>query len=220
MPITPFKRLGGKILSRASKYLAPVKKMEMEPTASTCSQLLFQLELRRWVQDGRAIPRLGDLGFKVFSQTDEDGILLSIFSIIGAPHKTCVEICAADGIECNTSNLILNHGWHGLLVDGNVELVAKGREFYRHSTHTYVYPPAFVCAWVKRDGVNDLISKEGFSGDVDLLSIDLDGVDYWIWESITVISPRVVVVEYQAFWGRTVPGRSRTRTTLTGTGNP
>jgi hypothetical protein len=163
----------------------------------------FQLKVTYWTiaKSGGALPGLAQAGFKVFSQTDEDGILLYIFSIIGCATKTSVEICAGNGIECNTSNLIINHGWHGLLVDGNEVLVKQGIEFYKKNPHTYVYPPTFAHSWITRDNINEVIRKNGFNGEIDLLSIDMDGVDYWIWEAIKVIEPRVVVVEYQDIIG-------------------
>jgi hypothetical protein len=127
--------------------------------------------------------------------------LLYIFSLIGSRSKTCVEICAGNGIECNSANLIVNHGWTGLLVDGNEKLVQEGREFYSKHRDTFSCPPKVVHAWIDRETVNDLIAANGFVGEIDLLSIDLDGVDYWIWEAIETIQPRVVVAETQCIWG-------------------
>lgn len=150
---------------------------------------------------GKALPSLSEVGFKCFSQTDEDGIVLYIFSIIGTTNKKSVEICAGNGIECNTANLIIHHKWTGLLVDDNQILVEQGREFYNKNPNTHVYPPRFANAWVTRDNVNDIIRQNGFEGEIDLLSIDMDGVDYWIWKAIDVIEPRVVVVEYQDILG-------------------
>jgi len=146
-------------------------------------------------------PSLAEVGFQAFSQADEDGILLYLFALIGASERTCVEICAGDGRECNTANLIINHGWTGLLVDGDARLVERGRRFYREHSHTRIAPPTFVHAWVTRDGVNHLVRSAGFSGEIDLLSLDLDGVDYWIWQALDVVQPRVVVVEYQDILG-------------------
>ena len=171
------------------------------------SQLQLHLQYRALLAAGAALPELRQVGFKVFSQTDEDGILLYILSVIGATTRTTVELCAGNGMECNTANLIINHGWHGLLVDGDAALVQQGKAFYSQHPNTYVFPPVWVHAWLTRDNVNDVIRRHGFSGEVDVLSIDMDGVDYWIWEAITVIEPRVVVVEYQDILG---PERSWT----------
>jgi hypothetical protein len=165
------------------------------------SQLQLTLAYRALVESGSTLPDLNQVGFKLYSQTDEDGILLYIFSIIGTVNKIAVEICAGNGIECNTANLIINHGWHGLLFDGNEALVKEGLDFYTRNSYTNIYPPKFVNSWVKRSFINQLLRNNGFEGEIDLLSLDLDGVDYWIWEAINVISPRVVVVEYQDIIG-------------------
>ena len=167
----------------------------------TAPQIQLKLAYQALNQSNKALPGIENVGFKVFSQTDEDGILLYIFSLIGATNKKCVEICAGNGIECNTANLIINHGWHGLLVDGNEALVNQGREFYKSNPYTYIYPPVFIHTWVTRDNINASLKNNAFEGEVDLLSIDMDGVDYWIWEAIDVIEPRVVVVEYQDIIG-------------------
>lgn len=169
--------------------------------ADAASQLQLMFFYRALAASGSALPAIDEVGFKVFSQTDEDGILLYIFAILGMTNKRSIEICAGNGIECNTANLIINHGWSGLLVDGDQTLVKQGKEFYSRNPSTRVYPPNFIDAWVTRDNVNELIEKNGFAGDIDLLSIDLDSVDYWIWEAIHVIDPRVVVVEYNGILG-------------------
>lgn len=165
------------------------------------AQIQLMLRYRELVDRGAALPHLSDVGFTCNSQTDEDGILLFLFAVLGTTSKSCVELCAADGRECNTANLILTHGWHGLLVDGSPTHIARARSYYRYSRRSRVFPPVIRQAWVTRDSVNTIITDAGFSGDVDLLSLDLDGVDYWIWDSVDAIRPRVVVVEFQDILG-------------------
>lgn len=201
--IRPFARRVRRFL--AAPLLEAVRRLPTEPDAA--AQIHLQLAYRQLVQEGRPLPPLDSIGFKVYSQADEDGILLFLFAVLGASRKFCVEICAGDGTECNTANLILNHGWHALLVDGDARLVEAGTKFYSQSRRTYPFPPRFVRSWVTRADVNDLLTRNGFEGEIDLLSLDLDGVDYWIWEAIEAIVPRVVVVEYQDILG---PDRSWT----------
>ncbi|MCP5346830.1 MAG: hypothetical protein R3F41_15465 [Gammaproteobacteria bacterium] len=188
-----------------------IEVMQNSSAVSKTNQLVLrQLWLTDFRNNGAILP-LGDVEFRAFSQNGEDGILLYIFSIIGTTNKKCVEICAGNGIECNSANLILNHGWQGLLIDGKAANVQKGKAFYSSHQDSFSFPPKFIEAWVERENVNQLISDNDFSGDVDLLSIDMDGVDYWIWDAIDVIKPRVVVVETQCIWGAdtsvTVPYR-------------
>ena len=141
------------------------------------------------------LPDLKDVGFRRYSEFEEDGILLYVFSLVPPINRTCVEICAGDGRQCNTANLIMNHGWWGHLFDGNERQVKVGRELFRKSKDTFVYPPRFTHAWITAENVNDLIAHSGARGPIDLLSLDIDGMDYWVWKAITVIEPQVVVCE-------------------------
>jgi hypothetical protein len=150
---------------------------------------------------------LPSLGFAAYSQTDEDGLLLAVFAALGMGQRLCVEICAGTGQESNSANLLLHHGWHGLLVDGDEKLVATGRRFFARHPNTFAFPPIYVHSWVTRENVNELVSGAGFTGEVDLLSLDMDGMDYWIWDALNVIQPRVVILEYQDIFG---PDRSVT----------
>lgn len=143
------------------------------------------------------MPSMQDVGFKVYSQFEEDGLLLYIFSVIGTSNKRVVEICAGDGIQCMAANLIINHGWSGLLFDGDEELVERGRKFFASHQSTWLHPPVFKAAWITRENIDQLIIENGFNGGVDLLSLDIDGNDYYIMEAITCIKPRVIICETQ-----------------------
>ncbi len=145
--------------------------------------------------------KLGDTGFRVFSQFDEDGILLYIFAALGAGRKYFVDIGAGDGINSNCANLAVNFGWHGLFIDGKAENIARGEAFYRQHADTWAYPPKFAHAMIERENINEVIGAAGFSGEVDLVSIDIDGNDYWIWDALTVIEPRVVIIETHIEFG-------------------
>ncbi len=158
------------------------------------TQIALGLKYRELLATQVVLP-LPEVEFRNYSQSGEDGILHYIFSLIGSGSRRAVEICAGNGSECNSANLVIHHGWHALLVDGSEKNVRQGRAFFAKHPGTRINGPVFVRAWVDRDSVNGLIQEHGFSGEVDLLSLDIDGVDYWIWDAITVMSPRVVVVE-------------------------
>jgi len=98
------------------------------------SQLLLGLKYRELAEKGIVLA-FGDVEFRNYSQNGEDGILWYVFSLIGTVNKTCVEICAGNGRECNTANLIINHGWTGLLFDGDLDNVETGGDFIE-STRT------------------------------------------------------------------------------------
>jgi len=133
--------------------------------------------------------------FKVYSKNGGDGILLYIFSKVGVTNRTFVEIGVEDGRECNTANLSLNFGWQGMIVDANKEWIESAKSFY---AGTKVRP---VHCFVTAENINQLLSDNGFNGEIDLLSIDIDSNDYWVWKAINAVSPRVVVVEYNSAFG-------------------
>jgi len=137
--------------------------------------------------------------YKVYSQNGEDGLILYIFSRIGALSNTFIEF-GAGGISSNTENLIVNFGWSGLLIDGDDNQLncLKNRLLKNNIGDEKV---SLLKAWITKDNINDLFKNNGMSGEVDLLSIDIDGNDYWIWDSIDVVQPRVVIVEYNASFG-------------------
>ena len=143
----------------------------------------------------KPLPTFDEVGFRCHSQYEEDGILLYIFALIGTTNKIAVEMCAGHGIVCNTTNLIVNHGWQGLLFDGSSQNVETGRQFFSQHPDTRLWPPQFVNAWITAENVNSIVQKEGISGKIDLLSLDMDGMDYWIWKALDCIEPRVVVCE-------------------------
>jgi len=173
----------------------------LSPSTSAVSQKSLGFLYRQLYAQKSPPLSFSEVGFRVQSQQEEDGILLFIFSLIGTTNKRCVEICAGDGIECNTANLIINHGWIGLLCDGNGTNIERARRFYTTHPDTRTWPPAIVKEWLTRSNVNSVIMDHGFQGDIDLLSVDVDGIDYWLWKEISCISPRVVVLEFNHLWG-------------------
>jgi hypothetical protein len=138
--------------------------------------------------------RLEPFGFKVYSQNDEDGIIAEIFRRIGSPSGTFVEFGVGDGLESNTLYLLLQ-GWCGLWIDGNERYVTKIRSRFDAVIQSNRLSVAH--SFIMRDNINPLIGRF-VQGEIDLLSVDIDGNDYHIWESIEVIQPRLVVIEYNA----------------------
>jgi hypothetical protein len=149
-----------------------------------------------------ALPSIFDVGFRVFSQFEEDGILLFLFAVLGMRTKLFVDIGAGDGVtDSNCANLAINFGWHGLFIDRDESKIMQGVQIYSRHPDTFLYPPIFKCATVTRENVNQIIREAGFEGEVDLLSIDIDGNDYWIWKSLECIQPRVVIIETHVEFG-------------------
>ena len=145
--------------------------------------------------------RLLDVGFKVFSQWDEDGIIQYLISRVPIENKMFVEFGVEDYHESNTRFLLIHNNWRGLLIDGNpsfIERIKKSELYWR-------YDLTAINAFVTKDNINELISSNGGKGDIGLLSIDIDGNDYWIWQAINIISPRIVICEYNSIFGCKVP---------------
>jgi len=186
-----FKRLGSPLLEQLGSAL----ETSNQTNEAVSQKVLMQQYRLMAAQHPELLPDFRDAGFRKYSQFEEDGLLLYIFSLLKPLNRVCVEICAGDGRECNTANLIINHGWWGHLFDGDERKVKIGRTFYARNKDTFVHPPRFTQAWITAENVNDEISKSGASGPIDLLSLDMDGVDYWVWKAIKVIEPQVVICE-------------------------
>lgn len=130
---------------------------------------------------------------KVFSQNGEDGILRELFRRIGTTGKFFVEFGVEDGLECNTANLSRRHAWSGVLIDGSPE------KFLQLERNYAAYPAVKrIEAFITRENIAALFESAGVPQTFDLLSIDIDGNDYWIWEALANYKPRVIVIEYNA----------------------
>ena len=181
------------------KFLIFKIRNRFSPVVQTSQKQLllkYQEQLKK-----NTLPKIEDTGFRVFSQFEEDGKLLFIFSVIGMDTKTFIEIGSDDGINSNSANLYFNFGWHGLFIDGNSQSIERGKYFYNKYPHSWFYKPTFICAKVTRENINELIQKSGYTGEIGLLSIDIDGNDYWVWDAIEVANPKVVIIETHVEFG-------------------
>lgn len=203
-------RPGFEVVEAVKRVVRTGRRWALEPllrrqTASLqIQQVQLVMEYKRLAAAEGQLPSYRDVGFRVFCDADEDGILLYLLSLVGSGRKQLIELGSAGADASNSSNLLLHHGWGGLLIDADDQAVATARAAYASQG---VMPPTMVAAWLTAENVNELIVEHGPSGEVDLLSIDIDGNDYWVWRAIDVVTPRVVVIEYQDILG---PDRSLT----------
>lgn len=137
------------------------------------------------------------VGFKVFSQWDEDGIIQYLISKIPIRHETFIEFGVENYLESNTRFLLVNNHWRGLVLDARQSDV----DYIRRDKIYWQYDLRASRAWITRENINDLLRDSGFCEDLGLLSIDIDGNDYWIWESIQSFKPRILIVEYNSLFG-------------------
>jgi len=195
------KKYLGKAINLVSSQLNLQANLQAKnsPQVKINQRMLFNF-YRHSTSQGYRFP-LSDAGFRVYSQFEEDGILLYIFAAIGVEHKTFIDIGSGDGINSNCANFAVNFGWNGLFIDGNPANIEKGKKYYASNPDTWAYPPTFVNAFIQRENINELIRDNGFAGGVDLMSIDIDGNDYWIWDALTVVEPRVVIIETHIEFG-------------------
>lgn len=135
--------------------------------------------------------------YRVFSQHREDGIIEYLLDTIGDDIGKFVEFGFAPA-ENNCLYPAIKRGFSGLFMDASESGCLKAREAYDLLGLERVK----TCnAFLNRDNLNDLIRAAGFHGEIDVLSIDVDGNDYWFWEVIDCVDPRIAVVEYNASFG-------------------
>jgi hypothetical protein len=142
----------------------------LQPGEAVAQKLLHAAVPHAGGERQRTSAIAGRVGFRVYSQFEEDGILLYLFSLIPPVNRRCVEICAGDGRQCMTTNLIVNHGWWGYLFDGNEKNVRNGERFFANQQDTFLHPPLFTHAWITAESVNEQLCAAGATGVVDLLS--------------------------------------------------
>lgn len=138
-----------------------------------------------------------DFEFQVHSQWGEDGLIQYLIRKVNVEAPVFVEFGVENYREANTRFLLERNNWSGLVIDGSEKNIndIKQDEIY------WKYNLKAECAFIDKDNINELIRKNGIKGDVGLLSVDIDGNDYWVWQSIDVISPRIVICEYNSCFG-------------------
>jgi hypothetical protein len=135
--------------------------------------------------------------FKLRSQHEEDGYLLAILDEIGTTNRRFVEIgCGRSG--GNAAVLAFELGWSGLMIDANPAAIE-----YVSTIYAFNETVRSVQAEVTAENINPLLAAHGCAGEVDLLSIDIDSYDYWVFEALDVCSPRLLMLEYNAGFGPT-----------------
>ncbi len=159
--------------------------------------LLRQILQARIMAEIRATPRFSEPkrllrhSYKVFSQNQEDGMVAEVFERIGTGSRRFVEFGVQDGLECN-STFLLMRGWSGAWIEGSAVDAARAKAAFAS------YPVEVVNDFVTVENADALISRLAGGEELDLLSIDVDTIDYWLWKAIVSVRPRLVVIEYNA----------------------
>lgn len=180
-----------RFLQRLRSIVSP---LEHNSERQLILQCLLAAKMNRNLSQVRV---LADVEFCGFSQWGEDGIIDWLVERLPGIPRTFVEFGVENYRESNTRLLLLLRNWRGLVMDGSAEHVS---DIQRQNIY-WRYDLTAKSAFIDRDNVNELISTAGFNGDIGLLSVDIDGNDYWVWQAIDVVSPVIVVCEYNAILG-------------------
>ncbi len=149
----------------------------------------------RQLQASGVILPLDQVGFSRFSEFEEDGHLLYLLTLAGSTSRTVVEISSQDGRVCMATNLIVHHRWRGFLFDGDPVFVREGRRFFAAHPATRSAPPVVRAEWFTRDNVNHALAAAGVPDEVDVLSLDIDGNDLYLWSAMK-LRPRILICEF------------------------
>lgn len=188
-----------KILNNIKKYLANrVRGLFVPLEQSAIKAIVLQsLTIAQENRRKKNIKQLSEVEFSGFAQWGEDGIIDWLIERLPSIPKTFIEFGVGDYKESNTRMLLYLRNWRGFVIDGSVEHVSNIK---RQDTH-WCFDLTATCAFIDRDNINQLIDISGLSGDIGLLSVDIDGNDYWVWQVIDKVKPFIVVCEYNAVFG-------------------
>lgn len=183
------------LLSRTRKALQ--RQLSLSSRLDLIQESLGRIESRLHATVPGGNPR--DYEFKVYSQWGEDGIIDHLVTRVPVTSRSFVEFGVENYTEANTLFLLKHRFWRGVVIDGshdNIATVKRTADYWRHDLRADA-------SFITRDNINDIITRNGLSGELGLLSIDIDGNDYWVWEAITCVNPCIVVAEYNSLFGPT-----------------
>jgi hypothetical protein len=135
--------------------------------------------------------------FSIFSQWGDDGIIDYLINNLNIKNKSFIEFGVQDYTECNTKFLLMNRNWRGLIIDESTNLINK----IKNSDIYWRYDLTAIKSFITKNNINNIFKDNNFVGPIGLLSIDIDGNDYWIWDSINCVDPEIVIIEYNSRLG-------------------
>ncbi len=202
----PFLRSDGRrdivmLCSRLAHISALILEMKADSQRFSTEYMNFMVNSHSFYNEvmaserNREPKRLMKFGRKAFSQSDEDGLIEEVFRRIGERSRKFLEIGVQSGAECNTTNLLLQ-GWSGAWLECSENFVRMGEVLFRQLIASSQL--RIVHQFVTAEGIDSQVAKTGLVGEIDLLSIDIDGNDIWVWKALSSIQPRVVIIEYNA----------------------
>ena len=149
------------------------------------------------INENKSTKNLKDYEFKVFSQWGEDGIIQHLTKSLEIKNKTFIEFGVEDFMESNCRFLLMKDDWKGFVIDGeksNIQKLKNSYFYWRHHLEA-------VDKFITKENINEILEKSGFDNDLGILSVDLDGNDFFILEEIKNFNPRILICEYNSVFG-------------------
>ncbi|MBH71483.1 MAG: hypothetical protein CMI97_03275 [Pelagibacteraceae bacterium] len=168
--------------------------------ATNKSEVVLQSKLRQEInfikkrEFERDNKNLIPFGYKVFSQTDEDGIINEIFKRIGTTNKQFLEFGV--NTDFNNTTYLLFNGWKGVWLESSKKKIIKIEEKY--SSFIKNKKLKLFNKIITAENVNEELKFSKLNKNLDLLSIDIDGNELYVLNELRIINPRVIIVEYNA----------------------
>ncbi len=190
-------------------FVKPVTNIFRNELAGHRKKISYEIEDLK-IQVGRSLSMLNhskdiqhihEAEFKVFSQWGDDGIIQFLINKLEIKNKIFIEFGVQNYTESNTRFLLINNNWKGLIIDSSEEFM----NYVKKDSVYWKYDLTVECSFITAENINSLFSKNKFSGDIGILSIDIDGNDYWVWEKINSVSPDIVITEYNSLFGCKYP---------------
>ena len=159
------------------------------------SKILSRLNYQKKIND------LSEIEWSVFSQFGEDGILNWLISFFPDIPKIFVEIGVGDYSECNSKLLLEGYGWRGHIFEGDTKSINR----IKNSKELWKKNIDINNTFVDKENIDELLNERVKEKEIGILSLDIDGNDFWVWEKINYIKPRIFICEFNSFFGDLLP---------------
>lgn len=144
---------------------------------------------------------IADYEFKIFSQWGEDGIIQFLVSNLAISNKTFIEFGIEDFSESNCRFLMMKDNWSGFVIDGSIDNINQLKSSYYY----WQYDLTAECSFITKENISDILEKSKFNKNVGILSVDLDGIDYHVYEALEHWNPSILIFEYNGVFGSELP---------------
>lgn len=145
----------------------------------------------------KKLEKITDAEFKVFSQWGQDGIIQYLIRECGIEERLFIEFGVQNYTESNTRFLLMKDNWSGIVYDGSqddIHYIQNDSIYWKHDLMAQ-------CQFIDAETIDRLLNDAVGGKEVGLLSVDIDGNDYWVWKAINSIQPKIIICEYNSSFG-------------------